>query len=444
MGQFLSNLRKSMSKVTIPGQALTMRQFEKEASRKLKSNTSEGYVAVKFDVDRFAELKSRYGSEQGEQLLGELTKALAQHQSKTHLFARTQSGKFLILAKNQPDFLLLLQSELASAVKNIGLEKYIGVVNFSFGVYEIIGTEETVDGMLDKVGLAHKIAGKSKYKSIVWYDETLTRTIAQENYYNEHLPDAIANEEFKVYLQRQVELSDLNKLRAKALLRWVLPDSRIIYPDSFIPQFEKNGMMVHLDFYVLEKVCQYLQEMKTAGEAEMTIVVNISSVTMFAPNFQERVLEILAQYQISPQNIVLELQQASLLGGQAEVLSALTALTEQGVMLSAQVVTTGHSNLSLLAELPVQILKIDRHFVRAVDNNKKTEVIMQAIITMAHNLSMQVICEGVEHLQDVQLLYRLQCDLVQGYFLMKAVPKEDFLRCAFALNDTIQERLERD
>lgn len=406
--------------------AVPLQRFAKAAAKELNQNPQAGRIIVMFDVDRFAALKSRYGSARGEQLLAELTAVLAQHHPKAQPLAYFED-KFLLLLPDTGDYLAHLQNGLADAVQSMGLEKYVGMVRFSFGVYQIKNAQEPIEDIIEKVRIAHKTAGKNPHKAVVFYDDALVQAIAQENYYNEHLQDGLAKGEFKMYLQRQMMFAQPDMLRAKALVRWATPNGRIVYPDSFIPQFEQNGLMTHLDFFMVEEACRHLQQMRKGGKPELTISVNISPITLFQPDFIARFLGFVAQYEVPVERLVLEIQKSYLLEDDPTAMAKLTQLHEMGFPLAAEVVTAGQSNLCLLASLPVQYLKIDRKFIRAIDANPNITLVLGGIIEMAHKLSTQVVCEGVEHRADLELLESLGCDIAQGYYLMKAVPKEEFL-----------------
>ncbi len=422
------------------GQAMNLQQFAKCGAKRLRHSPAGGCLIVKFDVDRFSALTSRYGIAHGEQLLRELTDALAAQQHKETLFARAED-KFFVFMPYTEGAVPALQQALGDAVARVGLEKYVGTVSFSFGAYRIKGHKEDILAVLDKVSLAHKTAGKHAYKTLVWYDDGLVQAIEQENYYNEHLREGIAKHEFKVYLQRQVSLADPDALRAKALVRWALPTGRLVYPDSFIPQFEQNGMMLHLDFYVLEQVCQYLQQLRQGGAPDMLISVNLSPVSLLQKDFLPRFLALAEQYAVPPQALVLELQHPAMLENEPEAIETLITLRDRGFAIAAQTITAGQSNLRMMAELPVQLLKIDRQFLRAADANSKIQLVMAGIIHMAHSLSLQVICEGVEHQADIDLLHQLGCDLAQGYYLMRAVPSEVFLTTAQEQDEVLRQKL---
>ncbi len=422
---------------------LTLRQFEKAAARKLKRIAPEGCVIVKFDIDRFTELRGRYGSIRTEELLDELTQAIAQEQGKAvKLFARLPGEKFLLLAQNSGDFMQVLQDDLARAVTSVGLEKYVGKITFSFGLYEVYRVEETVNAMIDKASIAHKTAAKNKHKTIMRYDAELAQALEQENFYNEHLLEGIERGEFKVYLQQQVSFAHPEELRAKALVRWALDNGRLVYPGSFIAQFEHNGMMAHLDFHILEQVCRYLQTLSLVGKQAVAISVSISPVTLFDPSFMVRFARLVAQYQVRPETLVLEIQHAELVEGEPEVLAKLEELSEHGFVLAAESVTSAQANLRLLAVLPLRVLKIGRQFIRAADGNDKIKMIISGVVALAHKLSMQVFCEGVEHQSDINVLHELGCDVVQGYFLMQPAPKEDFLRIAEETHAALVEKLD--
>ena len=213
-------------------------------------------------------------------------------------------------------------------------------------------------------------------------------------------------------------------------MRWNHPQRGLVPPDQFIGLAEESGMIVPLGRWVLQEALGQLAAWSRLGAADSHVCmsVNVSAVQLKAPSLVDDVREALAQSGVSPERVILEITESSLVEDSHRVIGALHALKELGVRIAIDDFGTGYASLSYLQSMPVDILKIDQAFVRASDDGERGHDLLEAIVNIAHSLSLQTVAEGVEQPEQLAAVRRMGCDLVQGYLLGRPLPVEEAQR----------------
>jgi EAL domain-containing protein (putative c-di-GMP-specific phosphodiesterase class I) len=212
----------------------------------------------------------------------------------------------------------------------------------------------------------------------------------------------------------------------EALVRWRHPTRGMIAPTEFIPLAEETGLINPLGDWVLRTACAQLQEFIRAGLPPLRVAVNLSVRQLLQKDFAASVEAVLADTGLAPHLLELEITESTLMENAQDTLTALHRLHSLGVRLSIDDFGTGYSSLSYLKRFPVDIIKIDRSFVRDVPQDADDMAIVTAIIALAHSLRLEVVAEGVETEAQLAFLRGRNCDLMQGYHLSPAIPAEQF------------------
>jgi EAL domain-containing protein (putative c-di-GMP-specific phosphodiesterase class I) len=236
------------------------------------------------------------------------------------------------------------------------------------------------------------------------------------------LKDALANEEFVVHYQPQVRIDSRRAVGAEALVRWRHPRRGLISPSDFIPLAEDTRQIVPLGEFVLRKACEQAREWQRAGGSGFTVAVNVSPCQLREESFSETVKSVLAATQLRPQSLELELTETSLMQNTEVVIKTLVSLRQLGVRIAIDDFGTGYSSLGYLKQLPIDSVKLDASFVKDATSDPDGAVLVMAIITLAHNLRLKVIAEGIEREDQFAFLRLLRCDEGQGYLFGKPVP----------------------
>ena len=241
---------------------------------------------------------------------------------------------------------------------------------------------------------------------------------------------ALEEKQFVVYFQPKYELDGYTPRGAEALVRWKKPDGTMVSPGEFIPVFEKNGFIIKLDYYVWDQVCQLIATALRAGRKPDPISVNVSRVNLYNPNFLESLVNLVEKYRIPPEYLHLELTESVFSDTENVILNAVNYLHKAGFTILMDDFGSGYSSLNVLKDIDLDVLKIDMKFLSKGKDDGRGEKILAAVIQMAKALDMPVIAEGVEEKKQVQMLKRLGCNYIQGYYFAKPMPQEDYERLA--------------
>ena len=213
---------------------------------------------------------------------------------------------------------------------------------------------------------------------------------------------------------------------AEALVRWQKPNGTLVSPADFVPVFEKNGFITKLDYYVWEKVCQFIRGELDGGREPAPISVNVSRVNLYNPQFMETLINLVEKYKIPPRYLHLELTESVFSEEARTIQSAIKYLHKAGFTIMMDDFGSGYSSLNVLKDLDLDVLKIDMKFFSKGNTAEKGAKIIEAVIKMAESLDMTVIAEGVEEKGQVDMLTNLGCDYIQGYYFAKPMPQAQY------------------
>ena len=236
---------------------------------------------------------------------------------------------------------------------------------------------------------------------------------------------ALANAEFVLHYQPQINLASNTVIGVEALIRWNHPELGMVPPGRFIPVAEDSGLIVPISDWVLREACRQAAFWAKSGGPRMTVAVNLSAVQFKRGDVEQSVIAALEESGIDPSLLELELTESILITDTENVLDTVKRIKQLGVKLSIDDFGTGYSSLSYLKRFQVNTLKIDQSFIRDLATDPEDAAIVSAIIQMAHNLGLTAIAEGVETQQILDQLQAFGCDEAQGYFYARPMPAED-------------------
>lgn len=388
-----------------------------------------GFAVLFLDVDRFKVINDSMGHSIGDELLKQIARRLENCVRPVDTVARLGGDEFTLLLDD-------LQSvEMATKVA----EKIIAELSFPFQLRQSEVTRSVSIGIA--VGSPHyqqpedllrdadismyraKEKGRACYEV---FDKAMHDQVLAHLELETDLRTAIDRQEFSVYYQPIVNLTDHCIVGFEALIRWIHPQRGFISPDQFIPIAEDTGLIVEIGEWVLETACSQVKkwQMKYPQWADLSISVNLSSRQLRVTNLIDHIDDILTMVQFDPKLLKLEITESLVMDNveRAEVL--FWQFRERGIQLSMDDFGTGYSSLSYLHRFPMNILKVDRSFVSRLGENGENSEIIQAIITLAHTLGMKVIAEGIETKTQADQLLMLGCELGQGFYFSKPLNYE--------------------
>lgn len=411
-------------------------KFKKEAESILHSDSGTSrYAIVAMDFLQFKYVNDTCGFEVGDQVLYEYARALELMEWNLSI-ARETSDRFLLLVKvnelsEAKQWITEMNEEFARSQEKRLLGWKLSIVA---GICEV-RSANGINEALDKAQLARKsIHDVHKTDSCI-YDDEMHEKVRRELEIIRSQERALNQQEFEVYLQPKIGLEDNQLVGAEALIRWNRKDGTMMYPDEFIPVFEKNGFILRIDFFVYETVCKLLHKWKVENKKAIPISVNVSRLHLTNDNFAKEFVELVQKYEVPTNLLELELTESMVLENVQSAISTMQGLQEKGFLVSIDDFGAGYSSLNLLKDLKTDILKLDREFFRQGDLRKQDKIIVSNIINMAKQLDMKVLSEGVETTNQSEFLREISCDMAQGYLFAKPMPIADFERflCEYSI-----------
>ncbi|MDX5684930.1 bifunctional diguanylate cyclase/phosphodiesterase, partial [Clostridioides difficile] len=404
--------------------------FENRAIEILHNASNKEYVLLNIDIDNFKYINDTHGYEYGDKVLIIVAAALSKTFNIKETCARIGSDNFVILAKYRDSLLEDIREMLTNAIISELDMNVTQTISYCIGAYLVeidnLGYK-SINSMMDKANIAHKVSKTRGISSTVWYNENLLKQLQMENSIYNYMYKAIENEACHMYLQPKFQISSLNVVSAEALVRWFSPELGFLSPDEFIPLFEKSGFIIELDFYMLKKACSFVKKtFMKKNQYTYPIAVNFSRVTIYQNSFYQRFLDTVKEYEIPFKYIEIEVTESAFNEISQPVISILEELKKLGFLISMDDFGSGYSSLSLLCSLSINGLKLDKSLLKETFNREKVYSIIQCIIEMSHRIGMSVVCEGIETKKDLEFLNTVKCDVGQGFYFSKPIEEKEF------------------
>ena len=435
---FVANTRK-MSKVMYTD-VLTggnnKLYFEKKGSTILKKHRSGkySYVMVHLKMQKYRSFCTCFGVQRGEMLIEALYSELIKTVGRQELLAHRENAEFALLLRYTDINGLYARIEQMENNLNAILPKV--KLYFCAGIYEIKSGESDIEQLYNNALTACEAIQDEAENKIAVFDVEMNKRKLWERRVEDDMDRALANKEFKVYLQPKVQSADESLAGAEALVRWIHPQEGFIPPNRFIPIFEQNGFIVKLDDYMLEEVSRLQAQWLSEGRKTVPISVNISRTHFAHEDLAEHICQIVDKYAVPHNLIELELTESAFFDDKAMLLNTVRKMQELGFVVSMDDFGSGFSSLNSLKELRLDVLKIDAEFFRGLDKEcfrdgsiteERGLLIVSEVIDLAKKLNMQIVAEGIESREQVEFLVSQECDLIQGYFFAKPMPVEEFV-----------------
>lgn len=299
-------------------------------------------------------------------------------------------------------------------------------LSFRGGVYIIEGNQN-VNVIRTRAEMARMQAEQCRCTTIMFYDKENVRRRLREKELENDIKKAVEERELLVYFQPKFDVKSEKVTGAEALVRWEHPERGMLYPESFVPLCEANGYICTIDFYVLEEVCKRLKQWEESGCKLLKVSVNFSRVHLQHRDFVEKLKNMLTKYDMDPAYLEIELTESIAYGEVQNLVNVMKQIKAAGFGLSMDDFGSGYSSLNLLREMPLDVLKLDKDFFGDYEESTgREQKIIRHIISMAKDLDITVLAEGVETEQQKEFLKESKCDMIQGYYYAKPMPMDKF------------------
>ena len=403
-------------------------KFKLEGNKILKDMPLGNYAVFYMDIRNFKMINDVFSYKIGDKIIQGIANELKNFFSRESLVARVNADNFVVLIEylNKD----ILEDELNSIIKKMSSSSYVKDMEYHLDIYGGVCCREDsekndVNTILDRANMARKYAKERKNNKIVFYNKTMSEILIREQNMELKKEEALKNGEFIAFIQPKYSLKSGKAEGGEALVRWKA-NGGYISPGEFIPLFEKNDFIVSIDKYMHEEVCKLQRKWLDEGLKVFPISVNVSKRQLYNPYFAEEYIETKNRYELPDGLVELEFTE-SIFFEKYEVISGIVKkLTEHGYICSIDDFGSGYSSLNLLKDVSLGILKIDRLFFENLENNKRGDIIIRNVINMARELNMKIVAEGVETLEQLELLRSVNCDMVQGYIYDRPMPVEEF------------------
>lgn len=404
----------------------TEQKFFLQTREMLDEHREKKYAFIHFDIDRFKMINSFYGVKEGDALIEKVANSI---QTSVQEYGLGTYGRI-----NGDIFGICVPYDSAEQVRKLikSIEKKVKAhvthyyLETSAGVYFIEDNDMEISAVYDKASIAAKQCKGQYMIHEAFYTQEMGENLIKEQKIINEMDSALKEGQFVVYFQPKYELEKLQPYGAEALVRWKKPDGTLISPGDFIPIFEKNGFITKLDYYVWEKVCQFIRAQMDEGKEPAPISVNVSRVNLYTPNFLESIINLVERYKVPPKYLHLELTESVFSDSKILIRDAVDYLHKAGFTIMMDDFGSGYSSLNVLKDVNLDVLKIDMKFLPQGESDTRGVKILEAVIKMADALQMPVIAEGVEEKHQVDLLCRLGCNYIQGYYFAKPMPQHQY------------------
>lgn len=398
----------------------------------LPERKAQQYAVICLNISQFRRYNIIYGWNAGQRLLETVAGSLKKNISeKDEICARNQGDRFVLLLNYQSEEAFL--ERLRKIEKEAEAEIYQDTENrmtIQMGVYLIPADSSDMHVAVNYATQAMEFMKDSRLSDVMFYDESLEQTLKQRHEREKLLESVDIEENFVAYYQAKVDIRSEKIVGAEALVRFLDPtaDGMVRSPGFFIPYYEQTGRVTEIDFFVLHCVCRMLQKRIKEGKPVVTISCNFSRMHFIRPDFPERLEEVLERYQVPKDLIEVEMTETIVVEElqQQVVKQTIDTLRSKGVRLSIDDFGSGYSSLGIFEQIPASVIKLDRSFLLNRQDRGRQVKIMKGIVNLAQELDAQIVCEGVETDNDVELMQEIGAYVAQGYRYAKPVPQDVF------------------
>lgn len=396
--------------------------FWENVAEKLRQNPDLKFDMMCIGIERFKLINETFGTAKADELLKYMAQ-LINKASRPIYAARFNADMFYILVPHRdsydPETLKQWYDKVNEFPINLDIKLHCGI-------YEIDDPQLPVNIICDRAQLASK-ANKGMYDAPFFiYDDSLRQKLLDEQFITSNMRTALDEHQFQVYYQPKYDLNNERIAGAEALVRWIHPVKGFLSPGEFIPLFEHNGFITELDQYVWERACSDIRKWIDKGFNPISVSVNVSRADIYNPRLADVLLGLLEKYSVSIRYLHLEITESAYTDNPEQIITAVSHLRRLGFVVEMDDFGSGYSSLNMLAEMPVDVLKLDMRFIQSETQKTSGMGILSFVISLAKWLDLAVVAEGVETGEQISILRSMDCNYVQGFYYAKPMNIDAF------------------
>ncbi len=411
----------------LPNQTLLRAQIDDWLDSARRSAEARHATLLVVDIDRFLRINTSFGYEAGNAVLREAVRRLIERAGDGAMIARLSGDRFCVFAPACTTRTLAsglaqrLMDAFATPIIKDGLELFLTA---SVGVAMTPDDGDDAQSLIMNAEAAMASAKRAGGNGLSFYAREMSASSAEKLVLETHLRHAVQRGELFLNYQPILNGQTGRPSGVEALLRWKHPQRGVVAPDRFIPLADESGLIVEIGAWVMREACTQGKHWHRQGMDDLTVSVNVSAVQFAQPRLLETVRTTLEDTGFPPEKLVLEITESVLMKDAETTIGMLKALKNMGVRISMDDFGTGYSSLSYLKRFPIDIVKIDKSFVRDINEDEDDAAIIRVIIALARSLRLTTVAEGVETPEQYGFLRREQCDRFQGYLFSRPVDAE--------------------
>jgi len=401
--------------------------FLKKAEELISAEPRDSFIVAYFDIDGFKAVNDLYGYAEGDRLLLKIAESVRRALGDTGIYSRITADKFAMVVPNDAAVLQLFSCSRDGGQMECGLPFE---VKTSMGLYIVDDPTLRAEAMLDRAALAEKTVKGRFDRLYAYYDHEMLEALLREQEIVSEMESALESGQFDIYFQPQYNNITGRISGAEVLVRWMHPTKGIIYPNDFIPIFEKNGFISRLDEFVWERACSCLKKWNSAGwnSIPISVSVNVSRHDIFQSDLVEKLKSLIKKYELPTFMLKLEITETAFVEDSKRLIDVVKRLQKEGFFIEMDDFGSGYSSLNALKNVPVDILKLDMSFLTDDEGTGRGGNILNSIMRMAKWLRLPVVAEGVETKEQADYLRSIGCDYVQGYYYSQPMSVPEFER----------------
>ena len=438
----------NFDKVTgLPNRASLRKKLDRIVSQKYSENHITAILTL--DLDHFKRLNDTLGHDRGDELLrkiaSRLTACIEEYENDRDLSStrihKIKSSLENTLAHFGGDEFVVMMNGIKAVEDAAGMARKINEViskpveingneisvTTSIGISIFPDDGNDVDTLIKQSGAAlyhAKSEGRNCYK---FFTASMNARAFERLSLEVNLRKALEKNQFLLFYQPKVDAMSGQALGMEALIRWKHPELGMISPAEFIPVAEQTGLIIPMGKWIFEESCRFIKAMQERGLPPLTIAVNLSGAQFSQSDLLTTLSETVQKTGINPQQIELEITESLIMNDIDRAIITLNQLRDFGFSIAIDDFGTGYSSLAYLKKFPVTTLKIDQSFVQGIHRDPDDRAIVQAVISLAHSLSLKVVAEGIEEKEQLCVLRDQGCDIIQGYYFSRPLGGEDFI-----------------
>lgn len=415
---------KKISEQDILTGVYNRQMFYIRAKELLDQNPGITYQFIYLNIENFKLVNDLFGTEEGDRILIKVAAWTDEYACKNDGIAgRLDSDHFILCVPSKVEQGELVVYLLSEELKKDPIDMNITV---NCGVYESVDRTGKIQLMCDRAHLASNDSKGNVMKPVTYYSSSHRERLMQKHTVLNEMRQALADNQFRIFLQPQISLETGRMIGAEALVRWIHPERGVIPPGQFIPIFEQNGFITKVDLFVFEEVCKLQKRWREEGKNAVPVSVNLSRVNFYSRTLREQLLRILNLYEVEAKLVELELTESAYAVDDHEIYSRLRQLQSDGFCILMDDFGSGYSALNMLKDAPVDILKLDLRFLYKTDPYHRSWQILKSILSMTEALGIPVIAEGVETIEQIEVLSKTSCYAAQGYYYSRPIEVASF------------------